>query len=77
MWPRQEGLQSVWATWHERRQEARETAFSVDEFGETEITEFDLDTAGITGKDNKRSFTHDRPLNEESNGFDVRDLPNR
>lgn len=81
MWPRQESLQGVWEEWHRKRIEARQTAFSTDEFGDIEITKFDLDTAGITGQDNPRTYMIDRPLSEEdgnmNNGFDVRNLKDR
>lgn len=81
MWSRQENLQYAWEEWHEMRAEARRTAFSVDEFGDIETTKFDLDTAGITGKDNPRTYQVDRPLNEvqgqQKNGTDIRTLDNR
>ena len=77
MWPRQEGLQAIWGEWHEKREDARRNAFSVDEFGETDKVKFDLETAGITGEDNPRTYQFDRPLNEERRGIDVRDFNNR
>ena len=64
--------------WHKARISARREAFSVEEFSDEEIIRFDLDTAGITGKDNPRTYTVNRPidlLNE--NGLDLRRLQNR
>jgi hypothetical protein len=81
MWARQESLQSVWSTWHEKRAEARRTAFNPNEFGDIEQTKFDLDTARITGAENPRSYQVDRPLNEvegqQNNGTDIRTLDDR
>lgn len=81
MWPRQEGLQAVWEKWHRKRAEARRTAFNLNEFGPIEQNKFDLDTAGITGEDNPRSYTVKRPLNGEdgnmNNGTDIRRLDDR
>lgn len=78
MFPRSEGLKPIWSEWHEQRQEARETAFSLDEFGETEITKFDLDTAGITGQDNDRTYEWDPVIDLlGTSGTDVRRLKNR
>lgn len=81
MWARQKSLEAIWSEWHENRAEARRHAFNLDEFGEIEKTKFDLDTAGVTGADNPRSFTVDRALNEVegqmNNGVDVRTLDDR
>jgi hypothetical protein len=78
MWPRQESLQGVNEEWHRKRAEARRTAFSKFEFGPIEREKYDLDTAGITGEDNPRSYTVNRPINGEdgnmNNGTDVRTL---
>lgn len=49
----------VWSSWHRRRQEARETAMSEEEFSEQEQNAFDLDTAGITGEDNPETYTRE------------------
>jgi|AKVG01.1.fsa_nt_gi hypothetical protein len=81
MWARQESLQNIWSEWHEQRQAARLTAFSTDEFSDTEITKYDLDTAGITGEDNPRSYTTDPVMNQvdgtENPGTDIRTLEDR
>ena len=81
MWARQEGLQAINEEWNEFRVNARRTAFNVDEFGEIEQVKYDLDTAGITGEDNPRSYTVKRPVNSAdgnmNNGFDVRALEDR
>jgi hypothetical protein len=81
MWARSENLKTVNSEWHLFRINARRTAFSKEEFSESEQVEYDLDTADITGKDNPRSYTYDRPLNEPdgtpNNGTDVRTLDDR
>lgn len=77
MWARSESLKPVWSRWHQARIDARHNAFSVDEFGETDIVKYDLDTAGITGEDNPKTYQYDRPLNEERRGIDVREFANR
>ena len=76
MFPRSEGLKPIWAEWHESRQEARETAFSINEFGETEKVKYDLDTAGITGQDNIDSYKY-RPAIDllGVSGHIVQELP--
>ena len=63
--------------WHRERQRAREVAFDSDlsEFGDVEITKYNLETAQIDGSDNPRTFTWDRPLDLFGiNGTDVREL---
>lgn len=79
MWPQSENLKRVRADWHEFRREARESAFSIEEFGDTERVEYDLDTAGITGQDNPDSYDNNRPLADmdgvPSNGRDIRENP--
>lgn len=45
--------------WHRERQQARETAMNADEFGPIETERFDLDTAGITGEENDRTYELD------------------
>lgn len=52
---RNDGRQ-VWAEYHRRRQEARETAMSKEEFSTIEQAKFDLDTADIDGTENPASF---------------------
>jgi len=71
-------MKPVNADWHLFRANARRTANSKEEFAEADQVKYDLDTAQITGEDNPRNFTYDRPvdiLNE--NGTDVRDLEDR
>jgi len=64
--------------YHRFRENARQTAFHLDEFSEAERIEFDLEDAGITGKDNNRNYTYDRPVDIfGSNGFDIRELRDR
>lgn len=81
MWPRQENLQAIWEEWNEFRAEARRTAFSPKEFGEMERTKYDLDDAGITGADNRRTYSVNRVNTEvdgtQNNGTDIRTLENR
>jgi hypothetical protein len=80
MWPRSDSLQAVNREWREFRVMARRTAFSPEEFGPSDRVQYDLDTAGITGADNPRTYTVDRPVTEEgdmNNGTDVRTLDRR
>lgn len=75
MFKRAESAKPVDADWHEFRQTARKTAFSPDEFSETEKVKYDLDTARITGEENPRTYTVDRPIdNLMDNGTDIRTL---
>jgi|APHM01.1.fsa_nt_gi hypothetical protein len=64
--------------WHKARISARREAFSIEEFSDEEIIRFDLDTAGITGKDNPRTYTVNRPIDLlDKNGLDLRRMHNR
>lgn len=59
MFRRSRGNKPLDSEWHEKRQEARKTAFSLAEFSQEEITRYDLDTARITGRDNPRTYEMD------------------
>jgi len=64
--------------WHKFRQEARESAFSINEFSDEEINRYNLETARITGKENPRTYTVNRPIDLLGvNGIDLRTLFNR
>ena len=57
------------------RQNARETAFSLAVFAPEDIEEYDLEDAGVTGKDTTRYYTWNRSIDTlGSNGTDVREL---
>lgn len=56
----------------ERRQQARENAMSLDEFGEIEIEESDLDTARITGRENPRTYEIE-PYGDKKGPIDYRE----
>lgn len=72
------GQKAIDPEWHEFRVEARETAFSLAEFSPQEITRYDLDTARITGRENSRTYTVSRPVDELGEGSaDIRELPDR
>jgi len=76
MFPRFEGLQGVWEEWHEERQKARETAFSVGEFGPEDVTEYDLDTADITGQDNSDTYDYDPAIDKlNERDHSIKELP--
>ena len=61
--------------WHTARREARENAFSINEFGDIEITRFDLDTARITGRENPDTYTLDPAIDLFGTaGKDIRSL---
>jgi len=75
---RGETAKPVDSRWHEARINARKTAFSVQEFSDEDVIRYDLDTADISGEDNPRTYTVNRPidlLNE--NGLDLRRFKNR
>ncbi len=60
--------------WHTFRENARQTAFGPEEFAPSDRIEYDLDDAGITGEDNDRTYTYDRPVDIlGENGTDVRE----
>ena len=66
------------ADYHEFRQKARETAFSIEEFGEIEIEKYDLDNIEFSGKDNPESYKmgENQPVKGETWArYDIRDLP--
>ena len=74
------GAKPVDEEWHEKRETARRTTFSLAEWSQEEITRWDLDTADITGRDNPRTYRVDRPVDgpgQVKNGTDVRTLDNR
>lgn len=76
---RSENLKPIDSRWHEFRQNARETAFSIEQFGPIERERYDLDTAEITGAENPRTYTTEDPLEVGTGAeqFDVRDLVDR
>ena len=75
---RSESMKPLDGEWHRFRQEARESAFSINEFSDEEITRYDLETARITGKENPRTYTVNRPIDLLGvNSLDLRELFNR
>jgi len=46
------------AEWHQFRIDARQEHFSITEFGEVDRVKYDLETAGITGRDNPDTFRY-------------------
>lgn len=78
MFARSENLRAIDSRWHEFRQNARETAFDESEFGPIEKERYDLDTAGITGEENPRTYSIRDPTEVAgTDAFDIRDLPDR
>jgi len=75
---RSQSAKHISKDWHTFRINARRTAFNPSEFGEIEQIKYDLDTARITGEDNDRNYTYNRPLSggdgSPNNGTDVRTL---
>jgi len=64
--------------WHTRRHQARTTTINLNQWSDEDIIRWNLDTAGITGRDVKRTYTLKRPYDTlGENGFDVRQLPDR
>lgn len=74
MFKRENGQRPVDGDWHAGRENARRTAFSLAEFSEQEIERLDLETAGVNGEDNPRSYEWKRPL-WPSKKVDVREFP--
>lgn len=71
-WRRNDG-RFVDREYHTFRINARRTAFSPDLFAQSDFIRFDLDTAGITGEDNPRTYIWDRTVDLlDVNGYDVR-----
>jgi hypothetical protein len=66
------GTWVVWRTALERRAQARREAMSVEEFGAIETEKYDLDTAGITGEDNPRTYQVE-PWGDEKGPIDYRE----
>jgi hypothetical protein len=72
---RSEGAKAVDRDFHKTRQRARETGFRVNQFGDSEIVEYNLDTARINGSDNPLSYRVNRAIDFlHINGTDVRTL---
>jgi len=64
--------------WHLFRENARQTANSPLEFAESDRVHYDLDTAGITGRDNNKNYVWDTSIDLFNiNGTDVRTLEDR
>ena len=62
--------------WHERRKEARRNAMTIAEFGKQEITRFDLDTADITGRENRQTYEYNPTIDLLGvSGHIVQELP--
>jgi hypothetical protein len=75
---RSEGAKAVDRDFHLTRQRARETGFRVAQFGDSEIVEYNLDTARINGSDNPLSYRVNRAIDFlQTNGTDVRKLRDR
>jgi cysteinyl-tRNA synthetase len=75
---RSESGKKVDQEWHQFRQNAREGAMDIKEFSDSEQLRYNLDTAGITGQDNPRTYTFRRAVDIFGvNGVDVRELRNR
>ena len=62
MFKRDNSQKPVDSEWHEFRANARRTAFSPAEFGDIETEKYDLETAGITGRENPETYLWERPL---------------
>lgn len=76
MFKKGKGQKPVSSEWHYHREEARRTAFSLAEFSPQEINDYDLESAGVTGKFNDQSYTWERPL-WPTRRHDIRDDPTR
>jgi len=64
--------------WHDTRHEARTKTYSIDEWGEIDITRYSLDDIEFTGKQVDRNYILSPRVVSEGGtdpGFDIRDLP--
>jgi hypothetical protein len=86
MFPESPGAKKVDGAYHQFRLEASTETFSLDEFGEIDITRYDLEDGYIeglpipTGQDNPKSYEHNRGLDnriQSDDTLDVRTLPTR
>jgi hypothetical protein len=77
MFARADASRPIDERWHVARQTARESAFSLDEFGDIAIEKYDLDTARVTGRENPRSYTVEQSVEQDgitNSGTDIRTL---
>lgn len=75
---RSPGARPIDREWHQFRIDARHSAFSINEFSQADIIKYNLTTARITGQENPRTYTINRPIDILGvNGTDIRDLPTR
>ena len=64
--------------YHEQRRKARLTANTIGAFSDEEISRFDLETAGITGRDNPRTYHLDPAIDVFGSAkIDIRNLEDR
>ncbi len=78
MFPESRSAKPVDKEWHQFRESARKSAFSIGAYSNNDIIRYNLDTAGITGEDNPRTFMFMRELDTlGENGIDIRDLKDR
>jgi hypothetical protein len=64
--------------WHIKREKALRETWNIDEWGDIDITKYDLDELDFSRKDNPRSYTNNHPIVDDEidlTGFDIRDLP--
>ena len=75
---RSEGAKAVDRDFHRSRERARQTGFNVGMFGDSEIVQYNLETARINGSDNPHTYRVSRAIQFLGvNGVDVRDLRDR
>lgn len=70
---------NTWVVWREaleRRQDAREHAMSEAEFGPQKTETYELDSAGITGEDNPKTYQVN-PYGDDKAPIDYRDVDPR
>ena len=66
------------AEYYERREDARTSAFTIDEFGPHEIEDYDLGEIQFGGGFVEREYWIRRPFRGEvEKAFDLRELPSR
>ena len=86
MFPESPGAKKIDGAYHQFRWEAAKESFNLSEFGEIDITRYDLEDGYIeglpipTGQDNPDSYKHRRGLDnriQSDDNLDIRTLSNR
>lgn len=64
--------------YHRFRENALRSTFSIDEWGDIEITKYDLENLEFTGKENRRTYIQTHAVSDDEisvSGHDIRENP--